>query len=240
MSDPAPPIEEEDEGTGPGAGDSGTELQFDEAEPTTPAVSGPSCAGCKQPIKDAYFEINGKVICASCRHRIEASFRGGNPAGRVIKATVFGAAGTVVGAVLYYAIVRATDMNIGLVAIVVGFLVGKAVRKGSENRGGLFYQLLAVFLTYTSIGLMDLAVFAGAQQNAAPQPAGVFLATIVFTIYVLPVTYGIYRPISGLIYCFALYEAWKINKPARLVFNGPFQISAAPAPSNPGASNDGE
>ena len=46
MSDPSPPIEDEDEG----AGDDGTELQFDQAEPLTPTSSGPSCAGCKRPI----------------------------------------------------------------------------------------------------------------------------------------------------------------------------------------------
>ena len=36
-------------------------------------------------------------------------------------------------------------------AIVVGLLVGYAVRKGSNGRGGWRYQALAMFLTYTSI-----------------------------------------------------------------------------------------
>ena len=34
--------------------------------------------------------------------------------------------------------------------------MGKAVRKGTGNRGGAFYQLLAVFLTYSSIVAMHV------------------------------------------------------------------------------------
>ena len=236
MPEPHPPIENDDEG----AGDSATELQFDEAEPIAPASSGPTCVRCNRPITDAYFEINGKVLCTSCRQQIEAAFHGGSAAARVIKAIVFGAPAAVVGAVLYYAILVATGANIGLVAIAVGYIVGRAVRKGSDNRGGPFYQFLAVFFTYTSIGLMIFAARGGVLEVVAPESAWDVLRRVVIEIYSLPVTKSKEQLISGLIYCFALWEAWRITTPAHLVFNGPFQISAAPASSTPGASHDGE
>ena len=44
-----------------------------------------------------------------------------------------------------------TGYEIGLIAIQVGFLVGGAVRAGSEGRGGRGYQVLAVLLIYISI-----------------------------------------------------------------------------------------
>ena len=53
MSEPHPPIEDDDEGAG--AAEAATELQFDEAEPITPASSGPTCVRCNRPIMDAYF-----------------------------------------------------------------------------------------------------------------------------------------------------------------------------------------
>ena len=56
-----------------------------------------------------------------------------------------------VGAVIWFAIRRIAHLEIGLVAIVLGFFVGKAVRKGSGNRGGRGYQVLAVLLTYCCI-----------------------------------------------------------------------------------------
>ncbi len=242
MSEPHPTIEDDPEGP---LADEGTELQFDEAEPTTPTSSGPACAGCKRPIKDAYFEINGKVVCAACRHQIEAAFHGGSAVGRVIKAIVYGAAGTVVGAIIYYAILFSTEINLGLVAVLVGFIVGRAVRKGSENRGGSFYQVLAVFLTYTAIALMDVVLWPDSspepvQQPVVPQPTWVNLANAVYLLYKSPVLFGIDRPISGLIYCFALLEAWRINARATLAFNGPFQISAVPAAQTPEVLHDGE
>ena len=179
-------------------------------------------------------------LCASCRQYIEATFRGGSAAARVIKAIVFGAPAAIVGAVLYYAILVATQADIGLVAIAAGYIVGRAVRKGSDNRSGPFYQVLAVFFTYTSIALMIFAYQARLHEMVAPGPAWEFLRRIDFTIFSLPVTEAKEHLMRGVIYGFALWEAWRITTPARLVFNGPFQISAAPAPSTPGASHDGE
>jgi hypothetical protein len=93
-------------------------------------------------------------VCAACRDKIEAMFHQCSPLGRGIKAIVFGTIGAALGAILYYAIMQITGWNIGLVAVVVGLMVGGAVRAGSGNRGGLFYQLIAVFLTYSAIAAM--------------------------------------------------------------------------------------
>jgi len=45
----------------------------------------------------------------------------------------------------------ATGYEVGIIAIVVGVMVGGAVRKGSHARGGWLYQGLAMFLTYAAI-----------------------------------------------------------------------------------------
>ena len=50
-----------------------------------------------------------------------------------------------------YVIMLKTGYEIALVAILVGFIVGKAVRAGSGGGGGRAYQVLAVALTYCSI-----------------------------------------------------------------------------------------
>ena len=164
MSEPNASGPEEDDDADLEAGD---ELQFDQAEYATPAPEGPSCGVCKRPIDDMYYEINGKVFCATCRQRIEAAFRGGSRLARVIKALVFGSVAAIAGAVLYYAIIRITGCNIGLVAVVVGFMVGGAVRKGTGNRGGLFYQFLALFLAYMAIGLMNFPADRRIDQTGA-------------------------------------------------------------------------
>ena len=56
-----------------------------------------------------------------------------------------------VGSGGWYAILKLLNMELGLIAIVVGLMVGFAVRWGSEGRGGWLYQGLAILLTYCSI-----------------------------------------------------------------------------------------
>jgi hypothetical protein len=360
MSELSPPIEGEDED----ANDEGTELQFDQAEPTTPTSSGPTCAGCKRPITDVYYEINGKVICTSCRQHIEASFRGGSGLARLVKASLLGLGAAILGAALYFIVCRVTGLNIGLVAIVVGFMVGASVRKGTGNRGGFLYQIMALLLTYFAIGLMGLTFFfedqikefrqnkgkptavpaqvekpaatvknppkapvvavdgakepkgksaalpkeapladnavknppkapvvavdgakepkgkaaalpkdapladnapkapVGAAKKSAPigeeknenaaaqevPPENVGLAKALFLLVFVagfliaagPVLTATQAPISGLIYCFALWQAWVLNKRRELAFSGPFRVSQdGSSGSDPGVLHDG-
>lgn len=70
---------------------------------------------------------------------------------RAVKATVFGLFAGLAGAAIWYAVRIMTEHEIGLIAIVVGLMVGGAVRKGSGARGGWFYQTLAIALTYLCI-----------------------------------------------------------------------------------------
>jgi hypothetical protein len=155
-----------------------TELQFDQADHRgaveTPA--GATCTVCKRAIPDVYFEAGGHILCATCRAKLGALAEGGSRAGRVLRAVLAGAAMAGVGAGLYYGVTAVSGYEIGLVAIVLGALVGGAVRWGARRRGGAFYQCLAVLLTYLSVGASYsiFAIQAYAQQRhevAATQPA---------------------------------------------------------------------
>jgi hypothetical protein len=305
------------------------ELQFDQAEfaagsDAAHQTAATTCTACKLPIQDAYYETGGKIVCEPCRGRLEAAFYRGSRAKRALKAFVFGCVGAGIGAVIYYGITQLTGLNIGLVAIVVGLLVGGAVKAGSGNRGGRFYQFLAVFLTYSAIAAMYIPDMIGVIRNglaprgeakaakkaadpkvvneavkpapsnakavnkdakpappnakavnkdAKPAPpkaqadpkAGekaqeeeteeedeapaplvdkepvtlpklLLAVALVFALFVafaysIPVLVAFQSPISGLIFCFALWEAWKINRGVRLSFNGPFRL----APESPQA-----
>jgi hypothetical protein len=116
-----------------------TSLQFDRAEfeqAPTPA----QCAECRRTLTSSYYEVNGQTVCEACRYTIESRPTAGSSVGRFARATA-----------LYYAIRELTGYELGLIAIVVGFGVGTAVRWGSNDRGGWRYQTLAIALTYLSI-----------------------------------------------------------------------------------------
>jgi hypothetical protein len=125
-------------------------LQFDRAEFTS-APEGTACAECHRPLTSSYFDVNGQIVCEACRYTIESRLNAGSSLGRFSKAAGAGLVAAVLGAILYYAISAVTGYELGLIAIVVGFAVGSAVRWGSNGRGGWKYQGLAMALTYLAI-----------------------------------------------------------------------------------------
>ena len=128
------------------------ELQFDRAEPAGPGGDGPvRCAGCAAEIDDVYYEVAGNVTCDGCHATAAASRTGGSGAARLLRATFLGVVAAVLGGILYWGFTALTGWELGLVAIVVGLLVGGAVKVGAQARGGWLYQLLAMGLTYLSI-----------------------------------------------------------------------------------------
>src|SRR5437773_944107 len=137
---------------------SGT-LQFDHAD-RGPTPAELTCAACKQPIRAAYYDINGNLTCQRCRGQIVGAWNRGSPAARFAKALLLGGVAAALGAGLYFGIEALTGYEFGLVAVVVGFVVGAAVRKGSNGRGGWRYQALAMFLTYSAVVATDSSLIA--------------------------------------------------------------------------------
>ena len=121
----------------------------DAAAAAAPAVA--SCAACQQPITEAYYEAGGQVFCPRCRENYQAEQTGGSRVGRMLRALVFGTLAGLGGTIIWFGVRKLTGYEVGLIAIVVGLMVGGAVRAGSRGRGGVFYQLLAVFITYSAI-----------------------------------------------------------------------------------------
>jgi hypothetical protein len=123
---------------------------FDVVDAITPVGTAP-CAECRGPIVDTYFESDAGVICAACHTRIARAL-GNQPAdGRLFRALGFGAGAAIVGAAIYFAILALTGRDLSVVVLLVGLLVGKAVRLGARSRGGRGYQWLAIGLTYLAI-----------------------------------------------------------------------------------------
>jgi hypothetical protein len=127
-----------------------TPLQFDAPQPASSATA-TSCTMCSQPIQSVYYEAGGSVVCARCRGKLDATIGSSGKGGRVLRACGLGFLAAVAGAIVYYAIRAVTGYEIGIVAILVGWGVGRAVFLGSGQRGGRGYQLLAVGLTYLAM-----------------------------------------------------------------------------------------
>jgi hypothetical protein len=126
------------------------DLQFDRAEFKSPGSADFKCVICQQPISGPYYQINASNACPSCLAKLQQSWSEGSGAARAVRALAFGAVAAALGAGIWFAITALTGYQLGLVAILVGFMVGWAVKRGGE-RGGWFYQTMAVALTYAAI-----------------------------------------------------------------------------------------
>ena len=149
-------------------------LQFDTAVPATadPAIAGVvTCVACQQTIADEYFDINGQAVCESCRQQVALQAETPKGFGVLGRATLFGLGAAIAGAILYYAVIAITQLEIGLVAIAIGYMVGYAVRTGAHDRGGRRFQVLAVVLTYWAVGLAYTPVLFQAMKQQQTQQA---------------------------------------------------------------------
>jgi hypothetical protein len=213
------------------------DLQFDRAEfegATPPAAA---CSLCQTPLVDAYYEVGGAVTCDACRRKIEIEWNQGSGLGRFVRAVVFGTLAAAAGCALYYGVLAVTGFEIGLIAIVVGAMVGSAVHAGSRGRGGWLYQGLAMFLTYSSIvmSFVPLILKQGFPPPGAEQGGPLF--TIVALIFMIPLIYavpflaGIENIMGIIIIGIGVYVAWSKNKKTSLQVSGPYSLaSRAPSP----------
>jgi hypothetical protein len=127
------------------------DLQFEKAEYADPSTAA-ACAGCQRGLSGTYYAVGDQILCPSCAESLRARLADqGSRAGRIVRATGAGLGAAALGSLLYYAIIALTGYELGLIAIVVGYGVGVAVRWGSYGRGGWRYQGLAMALTYLSI-----------------------------------------------------------------------------------------
>ena len=225
----------------PPAGDAA--LQFDRAEYVAPPGAGAgagaaaaqpqaavtTCSACQERLTGQYFAAGEHVLCPPCRDQVLASMTGGSGARRFFRALFFGLLAGIAGGLVWYAVRKLSGYEIGLIAVVVGFAVGAAVRKGSDDRGGVVYQLMAVFITYCCIVSTYVPEIYGAfAKEHGDDPMAVLLLVSVIVAFLAPVLAGISNIIGMLIIGFALWEAWKINKKKKLEIAGPFLIAGAP------------
>jgi hypothetical protein len=115
------------------------------------------CRICNNLISGEYFRVNSQMACGKCAEEARA----GQPTdshGAFARALLFGIGGAVAGLIVYSTFAIVTGWTIGYLALAVGWLVAKAMAKGSNGIGGRRYQITAVLLTYAAISLASIPI----------------------------------------------------------------------------------
>jgi hypothetical protein len=131
--------------------------QFGKAEYQA-ASSGPDrCQSCKQSVGSQYYRVNGALTCAFCGEQAKLRLPKDTHEA-FVRSLFFGTGGAILGLILYSAFGIITGLMIGYISLAVGYLVGKAMMKGSSGVGGRRYQIAAVLLTYAAVSMAAIPV----------------------------------------------------------------------------------
>jgi hypothetical protein len=141
----------------------------------------PHCSMCGRMIEGRYATVKNKIACVTCAARErDASRRMNAPSASSARSSgvqmtpaetgseeavspfaqsvIFGSGAALLGLILYASFTIITHWYFGYVALGVGWLVGKAMMKGSGGVGGPHYQAVAVALTYFAISLASIPI----------------------------------------------------------------------------------
>lgn len=181
-----------------------------------------TCSACTKRIASKYYAVNGRYACEACSGQVIDAATGG---GSFLRAFALGAGAAIAGALVYYGIAAAWG-QIGLIAIALGYGIGKAVRIGAGLRPGKRYRVLALLLTYWSITAMYI-------PELMPETDSVIGAAVV----ALTVPFFMladFDNILGLIILgIGLYEAWKHSAAPQVIVEGPFSLDKPASPVQP-------
>jgi hypothetical protein len=129
---------------------------------------GDHCQFCQQPISGSYYRLKGAMACRSCAEKAQSELPKDSHAD-YMRALLFGIGAAIVGLILYATFEIQTGIIIGYLSLAVGWMVGKAMMKGSNGHGGRRYQITAALLTYGAVSMAAVPVwihFAGERKQA--------------------------------------------------------------------------
>ncbi|MBI3725483.1 hypothetical protein HY251_16255, partial [bacterium] len=208
------------------------------------------CGLCRLPMA-SYCTINDSVAtCERCAYRVRDSILAVTPE-KVLKAIAFGLAAAVATSAAWGAIIQAVTVQSGsppgwgyvIASLVMGAAIGTAVRKGSGNRGGLGFQVLAGALTLLAwiYAWAPAMYFSVLEKNPDAVPALVAGQIFVQTVPLVLTAIAQHAPLMGLFALFGVAGAWRRNVLAKLEIKGPFPVEPArvSAPPSPAAALPG-
>lgn len=147
--------------------------QFTTAEYSATS-QGDRCVSCNHPITTRYFRVNTRMACEACVQELERQQPKDSHAGYV-RGLLFGFGAAIIGMIFYAAFTILTGIYFALVSLAVGWLVGKAIMRGSKGIGGRRYQIAAVVLTYAAVSLAAVPIAISYYVKAKPESQSIQL-----------------------------------------------------------------
>jgi hypothetical protein len=199
-------------------------LSFDRAEYSNAPAALSQCTWCGRGLANEWFHAADRPICAVCaanaRELLPAS-----SSRRFWSAVAWGAtaaAGLTLALALAEHLLLALHFGFGyvLIAIPVGFYIGRTMRNASGGATGRKYQLAAALLTYIAVSIGSLTAFL---WGATHLPAWLYLLLPLFPLVTLFTGHTALAGITILAAFVAIRWAWMQLAPHPLKITGPYR-----------------
>jgi hypothetical protein len=196
--------------------------QFETAEYVGTA-GGDQCLYCHQPIGTIYYLANAAIACPSCAAKLRnrLGYDWAAPFGRAV---LYGTGAAALGLALYAAFMIITHIDIGYASLAVGWMVAKAMVKGSGGIAGRRYQIVAGILTYAACTLARIPVWI----YQMPERRSVFLTDIPHTLLFpfLRLDDAPFQSLIGLVILFVgVSIAFRLTAAKAFTIDGPYANS---------------
>jgi hypothetical protein len=112
-----------------------------------------ACSECKSPMRDKYFALNERPICAKCKPAFAKRIDRGTTTAAFWRSAFHGLGVALLGAIAMGAVVTVFGFARIFVLVPIGYLVGKTIMTAVDGYGGRRYQYLAVALSYFAISI---------------------------------------------------------------------------------------
>lgn len=184
------------------------------------------CAQCgKKGTTSEFFTYQGKDgtdvhLCPECRIKVNETLESESKNAKTGRAFFLGLVGAILGAVAWYYVTILSEMEYGIVAIGLGYLVGYAVYYGAGQRRAHKLQIISVMLTALSIFVANYYIFSHYLYQYMLANPGEFEGWDGSKIWIDPWTPDflttMISPIGLLIYAVAFYVAYTVCKPQKI------------------------
>lgn len=185
------------------------------------SVGSVSCSGCGTTSRtDEGWLIrpteDGQIaLCPSCTAQAEQELEQQGQDINMPRAVLFGAVAALVGGAIWYGLVIATDYKLGIIAIGVGWLVGKGVVLGAANKRSVSLQVAGGLLALAALFVGEYLIINYMLRQAIEEFAGWLTLAQFIQIYPQLLAEG-NSFLDIVFFLIAIYEGAVLPRPIKL------------------------
>jgi hypothetical protein len=137
-------------------------VENDTSSVADPATLRVACTLCGVEIPKATVKwVNGRPACSECVNRVRSELAAQAPTPAAFPlAIVGGTVGALAGAAVWVGIAVAANVEVGWIAVLVGWLAGQGVKLGANGKRGMPLQVLACILAVVGMFAAKYGIFA--------------------------------------------------------------------------------